>query len=94
MRYFSPFSLALIYLVLNAATFITYAWDKRSAAGNTWRVRENTLLWLAFVGGSLGAVGAQQILRHKTRKEPFRTHLERIVILHLGLLAIWLFVPG
>ena len=30
---------------------------------------------MAAVGGSLGAIAAQQILRHKTRKEPFRTQL-------------------
>jgi uncharacterized membrane protein YsdA (DUF1294 family) len=30
---------------------------------------------MALIGGALGAVAAQQMLRHKTRKEPFRTRL-------------------
>ena len=30
---------------------------------------------LAVIGGTSGAIAGQQILRHKTRKEPFRTLL-------------------
>ena len=39
------------------------------------RIPEKTLLRLAILGGTSGAMAAQQLLRHKTRKEPFRTQL-------------------
>ena len=41
---------------------------------------------MALLGGSVGALLAQQILRHKTRKEPFATKLRLIAFLHAVLL--------
>jgi uncharacterized membrane protein YsdA (DUF1294 family) len=41
----------------------------------------------------LGAVSAQQLLRHKTRKEPFRSILISIVILQVGLVASLAIMP-
>jgi uncharacterized membrane protein YsdA (DUF1294 family) len=67
--------------------------DKQAAIDGTWRISERTLLGIAFIGGSLGAVTAQQVLRHKTRKEPFRTLLMMIVGLHTLGAASWLFAP-
>lgn len=85
--------LFLIYLFGNGVVFCIYWWDKQAAVNGTWRVSERTLLWLAFVGGSLGAIGAQRVLRHKTRKEPFRTILMAIVALHVVLAATLLLAP-
>lgn len=76
------------YLALNIIAFTFFWWDKRASRKDDRRVRERTLLLLALMGGSLGAVTAQQLLRHKTRKEPFRSLLLAIVIAHLGLIAL------
>ena len=46
-------------------------------------MRESTLLIVALFGG-VGALLGQRLLRHKTRKEPFRTRLVGVVILHLA----------
>lgn len=74
------------YLVLNLFVFLIYRWDKQAAIKGSWRVRESTLLWLAFLGGSMGAVLAQRLLRHKTHKEPFRSYLLAIIVLQIGLI--------
>ncbi len=86
-------TLFLIYLLLNTVVFCVYWWDKQAAIEGAWRVSENTLLTLAFFGGSLGAVTAQQTLRHKTHKEPFRSNLMTIAGLHVILAGFWLFAP-
>ncbi|ARM88247.1 hypothetical protein RHEC894_CH01939 [Rhizobium sp. CIAT894] len=78
--------MAALLLALNLIVFSVYYLDKRAARQGGWRISERTLLTLALIGGSLGAVAAQQILRHKTRKEPFRSILAAILILH-GILA-------
>jgi len=52
--------------------------------------RKSTLLMLAILGGTSGAIAGQQVLRHKTRKEPFRTKLWLIA----GAQAILLVVAG
>jgi uncharacterized membrane protein YsdA (DUF1294 family) len=66
---------ALYILAINVATFGAFAADKRRAEQRLWRIPERALLWLAMAGGTSGAIAGQQILRHKTRKEPFRTLL-------------------
>ena len=45
-------------------------------------MRESTLL-LASLFGGVGALMGQQLLRHKTRKEPFRTWLGVVIAAHL-----------
>lgn len=72
-------AVAVYILAINLVTFATFAADKRAAARRQWRVPEGRLLGLAALGGSPGALVAQQILHHKTRKEPFRTQLWVVV---------------
>ena len=72
---------------VNAMTFAMFAWDKRAAQTRAWRVPERRLLGLAALGGSPAALVARQILRHKTRKEPFGTILVWILGLQAGALA-------
>ncbi|MGV8928666.1 MAG: DUF1294 domain-containing protein [Brevundimonas sp.] len=74
---------ALIVLaVANAAAFALFAFDKAQARNHGWRVRETTLLMVALFG-ALGAWIGQHLLRHKTRKEPFRTLLGVVFVAHL-----------
>lgn len=88
--------LAASYLVMiNLAAFAAFASDKRRAIRGQSRIPERTLLNLAMIGGTSGALAAQQLLRHKTRKEPFRTRLWMIaaaqaVLLLAGLGAVTL----
>lgn len=73
-----------IYLILiNAGAYQAFAMDKAYARGGHSRISEQTLLLFALVGGSLGAVTAQKVIRHKTKKEPFRTRLAWIFRFHI-----------
>jgi uncharacterized membrane protein YsdA (DUF1294 family) len=87
------FALAALYLlIINGATLSAFASDKRRAIEGARRIAERDLLQLAAVGGILGALAAQRMLRHKTRKEPFRTQLWLIAgvqTVALGAAAIW-----
>ena len=75
-------------LLINLVTCATFAYDKRAAERGDWRVAENTLLLMAFVGGSPGALLARRRLRHKKRKQPFSALLYLIVGAHLVLVAV------
>jgi uncharacterized membrane protein YsdA (DUF1294 family) len=61
-----------VYLALSAVCFCSYALDKSAARRGERRTPESTLLALGLFGGWPGAVLAQQWLRHKTVKQPFR----------------------
>jgi uncharacterized membrane protein YsdA (DUF1294 family) len=82
-----------LFLALNLLVFSIYFLDKQAARYGRRRISERTLLTLALIGGSLGAVAAQQLFRHKTRKQPFRSILTGILILHGALAATLAFAP-
>ncbi|MDP9570625.1 UNVERIFIED_ORG: uncharacterized membrane protein YsdA (DUF1294 family) [Agrobacterium larrymoorei] len=90
---FIPAALGL-YTVLNITTFFLFWWDKRAAKQGDGRIRERTLLLFALMGGGLGAVTAQHMLRHKTRKQPFRGLLLAIVFLQLAAAVVWALFAG
>ena len=79
-----------VVLLLNIAIFFVYWLDKNAAQRGRWRIRESTLHWLSLLGGWPGAWFAQKVLRHKSRKQAFRTSYLVTVFLHFMLLTAWL----
>lgn len=80
------------YVAINIVTFIVYRLDKKRAEREHQRLPEAHLLLLALFGGALGAVLAQQIFRHKTKKQPFRALLICAVIINIAV-AAWVLSP-
>lgn len=78
-------SALLAFVLMNLVTVAAFATDKRRAIRREWRIAESTLLGLALVGGSAGAIWARRRFRHKTRKQPFSAMLDGIAMLHAGL---------
>lgn len=76
------------YAAISAITFLTYAIDKSAARRGAWRTPERTLHFLALAGGWPGALLAQQLLRHKTAKLPFRVTFWATVIVNLAGLVL------
>lgn len=92
----SRIDLFLIGLALgNLHAFARFWWDKRAAAAGARRTPEARLLTAALFGG-FGAWLGQHLLRHKTRKEPFRTELGVVILIHLATVAglVWLLLGG
>jgi uncharacterized membrane protein YsdA (DUF1294 family)/cold shock CspA family protein len=66
-----PQVIAIVYLVMSILTFGAYAFDKAAARAGGWRTPESTLQALGLFGGWPGALLAQQLLRHKSKKASF-----------------------
>ncbi|MEZ5793885.1 DUF1294 domain-containing protein [Albidovulum sp.] len=81
-------------VAINALTFFLIALDKRRAQLGRSRISEATLLFCALMGGAPGAKLAQHRMRHKTRKEPFRSRLDRILAAELALAVLWFAARG
>ena len=63
--------LAIYLFLINALGCYLMLADKRRAKKNLWRIPERTLLTVAALGGSFGALLAMRRSRHKTRKDGF-----------------------
>ena len=77
-----PNALGLIALV-NLTTFLLFGLDKLRARTGSGRVSEGALLTWAFLGGTIGAYASRALFRHKTRKQPFSSHLHQIAIVQV-----------
>ena len=92
---------ALLYylIVINIVTFLVYGIDKwRSTSGRllptghkkakqgSWRIPEATLLILAVIGGSIGALLGMKVWHHKTMHKKFKYGLPLILLAQIALI--------
>ena len=83
--------LTIYLLVINVVTFLVYGFDKWRAKRDAWRVPEKTLLLLAVIGGSIGAILGMYTFRHKTKKAKFVILVPLIIILQMALVYVVLY---
>lgn len=69
---FVPFPVAGFYALMSAVSFFMYGLDKSAARRGAWRTAEATLHLAEVAGGWPGALVAQRVFRHKTKKQPFQ----------------------
>ncbi len=81
----------LLYLAaVNVVTFLAYGLDKWKAKQGAWRIKESTLLLLAAIGGSVGALLGMQVFRHKTKHLQFTVGVPLILLVQIALVVWWL----
>lgn len=78
-----------LYFAASLVCFLAYAIDKSAATAGRWRIAESTLLLLGVVGGWPGAIIAQQMLRHKTKKASFRSAFWATVFVNVIIFALF-----
>ena len=81
---------ALLYylIVINILTFLVYGIDKWKAKKDGWRISEATLLMLAVIGGTIGALLGMQVWRHKTMHKKFKYGLPLILLAQIALMYL------
>lgn len=84
--------LVLLYLIIvNAAAMLLMLADKLKAKRGAWRIPEATLMGVAAIGGSVGALIGMYLFRHKTRHLKFTLGIPLILIAQIAL-AIWMMI--
>ena len=91
-------TIVYILIALNIVTFFVYGVDKwRSTSGRvlptgrkkakqgSWRISEATLLILAVIGGSIGALLGMKVWHHKTMHKKFKYGLPLILLVQIAL---------
>ena len=80
-----------IYLIgINILTFLIYGVDKWKARKDRWRIPEDTLIWMAIVGGSIGALLAMYLFRHKIRDMKFSLGVPAIILAQVAIYYFFL----
>ena len=82
MKYYLYFA-----LMINLFSFIVSITDKFRAVKHKWRIGENTLIFLALIGGGVGLMSGLLLSNHKTRKKKFMVGVPTIIIARLVLAA-------
>lgn len=80
----------LYLIVINVVAFLAFGLDKLKAKADAWRIPEKTLLGLAIIGGSVGAILGMRTFRHKTRHKQFSVGLPVILAVQLIIVALLL----
>ena len=75
----------LLLAAVNLLAFVLYGVDKLKAKKGAWRIPEATLLLVAFLGGSVGALLGMEVFRHKTKHAQFWILVPLFLILHIAL---------
>lgn len=89
-------NILFIYLIaISVFAIIITVYDKLCAIGRRWRVKENTLLLISALGGSVAMYITMQIIRHKTRHIKFMLGIPVIIIIQLLIIfLIWRVANG
>ena len=78
---------SIIYYLysINIVVFVVYGMDKLLAKLRSWRVPEVGLLFLAAIGGSVGAYVAMHLFRHKTLHWKFKLGVSLLFVIQVAL---------
>ncbi|WP_369991970.1 DUF1294 domain-containing protein [Pseudomonas xanthosomatis] len=71
-----------LYPLVSLVSVMLYWQDKQQARGQGWRTPEKVLHASELLGGWPGALLAQQLFRHKTRKLSYQLVFWGIVLVH------------
>jgi uncharacterized membrane protein YsdA (DUF1294 family) len=81
-------TIVYILIVINVLTFVVYGIDKWKAKQGSGRISEATLLMLAVIGGSIGALLGMKVWHHKTMHKKFKYGLPLIVLAQVALIYL------
>jgi uncharacterized membrane protein YsdA (DUF1294 family) len=81
-----------VLVIINIVAFILMAIDKHKAKTGRWRIKESTLLLIAFFMGGSGCYLGSLICRHKTKKKKFKILLPISMIFNfITMISFWFF---
>ena len=83
-----PLFVFYFYCFIRALTFAGYALDKQAAKHRRRRIAEATPRIFSLIGGWPGALLAQKMFRHKTRKRSFRAGFYITVVVNILVLMM------
>lgn len=84
------YTLLCYLLIVNLLGFSSMGIDKKRAKAREWRIKERTLFFIAFIGGSLGSLLGMKVFHHKTKHRSFQILIPFFLILQITLGIIFI----
>lgn len=82
---------AIYLVIINIVAFFMYGLDKSAAIKQKERIPNKVLLFMAVIGGSVGALVGMYTFRHKTKKWYYTLTVPVILLLQItaAVLLLW-----
>ncbi|SDR05282.1 Uncharacterized membrane protein YsdA, DUF1294 family [Chryseobacterium soldanellicola] len=77
------------FLLTNLFAFIIFGYDKFLAKNHKRRISENILLFITFLGGTIGSVLGMLIFRHKVSKRSFLLKFGFVILIQVILICFF-----
>lgn len=81
-------ALIIYYFVMNLIASFMAIRDKDKAKKGKWRISEDALMLIAFLGGAFGEFLTMKKIHHKTRHAKFMVGLPVAVFIHTIIIAL------
>jgi uncharacterized membrane protein YsdA (DUF1294 family) len=78
--------MVLFLIILNLITLIVFGYDKFLAKNHKRRISENILLFITFLGGTIGSILGMLLFRHKVSKRSFLLKFAFVVLIQMVLI--------
>lgn len=80
----------------NICTMVLYFYDKWASEQRPqyWRISKDNLILAGKMGGWIGAIFAQQLARHKTRKRRFQWRFIKSIVLNTTIVTLYVLVES
>lgn len=80
----------IFFAVMSFVAFVVTMYDKLAAQAGKRRIPEKVLMLIGFFGGATGMYVTMQLIRHKTKHKKFMIGLPIFIVLHIGILLIFI----
>jgi len=85
-----PLYIAIYLTIISIVAVILTLHDKRAAKRGSWRVKEQTLLLVSLLGGSVAMLITMRAIRHKTKHAKFMVGIPVIIVLQAAAVGLYI----
>lgn len=84
--------LIIYFILINALAVLFTVIDKRKAINGRFRISEDFLMTVAFIGGAAAEYVTMRVIHHKTKHKKFMIGLPLMILLHIAVIILVLYV--
>lgn len=84
--------LIIYFILINTLAVLFTIIDKRKAIKGRFRISEDFLMTVAFIGGAAAEYVTMRVIHHKTKHKKFMIGLPLMILLHIAVIILVLYI--